>query len=225
MSAVGVSARFTVLRTWFDVLAMRERLLIAITALAVIWVVWSFGIQQFIDERRQAATNGVGSVQAQIQAAITEQRLLSGNRSTDPDEMLRDKRDVLLQALESLETRLERAVDSFVAPERMPELLSEVMREHDGLSFTSVTRLPSEPLIARNEDAVVELDVPSLYRHPLRIDFEGTYFDVLSYLAALESSDWRLNWRSLNYEVAAYPNARVSVEVDTLSRQREWLGV
>ena len=222
MSAVGVSARFAGIRTWFDALALRERLLMALTALAVVWALWSFALQQFLDAGRTAATNGINSTQAQIQAAVAEQRVLSGTRGVDPNADLRDRQQALQQSIAALEERLQRAVESFVAPERVPELLAELMRQHQGLRFSAAERLPSEPLMAEQTEANA---LPSLYRHPIRIEFEGNYFDVLAYLQVLERSDWRLNWRKLDYAVHAYPMARVSIEVDTLSRSREWLGV
>ena len=49
--------------------------------------------------------------------------------------------------------------------------------------------------------------------------------EVLAYLAALESGSWRFSWRSFEYAVSEYPKARAIIEVETLSREREWLGV
>ncbi len=229
MSAVGIGGRVATIRTWFDGLAMRERILLAVTLVAVIWMLWSFAVQQVVDKQRQSTINAINSVRAQVQAAVSEQRMLSGSGRADPNSLLRDRRDALLLSIASLEERLQRAVESFVEPDKVPELLAELMRAHEGLEFKGVTRLPTEPLIAetgaQTEAAQAPSDTPTLYRHPIRIDFEGHYFAVLDYLNALEASDWRLNWRSLNYEVRDYPKAHVSIEVDTLSRSRDWLGV
>ncbi len=59
----------------------------------------------------------------------------------------------------------------------------------------------------------------------MRLEFEGNYFEVLDYLADLESSDWDLGWRMLDYAVIDYPTASVVIEIETLSRDRSWIGV
>jgi MSHA biogenesis protein MshJ len=64
-----------------------------------------------------------------------------------------------------------------------------------------------------------------IYRHPLRLEFEGAYFDVLAYLAELERGPWEFGWRQLNYQVREYPVAEVTLEIETLSREKSSIGV
>ncbi len=63
------------------------------------------------------------------------------------------------------------------------------------------------------------------YVHPVEIVVEGTYLDVLAYLHALESLEWRFYWRLLELESTAYPRNRVRIELSTLSLDRDWIGV
>ncbi len=57
-----------------------------------------------------------------------------------------------------------------------------------------------------------------VYRYPLAITFSGDYFDTLSYLKKLESMPWRPVWELLEYEVTDYPQAKVTLQIYTLSR-------
>ncbi len=41
----------------------------------------------------------------------------------------------------------------------------------------------------------------------------------------LEDAPWRFSWRSLNYHVEQFPNATVVLELETMSREKNWLGV
>ena len=51
------------------------------------------------------------------------------------------------------------------------------------------------------------------------------YLDVLAYLHALESLEWRFYWRLLELESTAYPRNRVRIELSTLSLDKDWIGV
>ena len=44
-------------------------------------------------------------------------------------------------------------------------------------------------------------------------------------LASLEATAWRFSWREIEYVVEDYPDARVRIEIETLSREQAWLGV
>ncbi len=244
MSAPNLASWWQTAAAKFDALVLRERVLVALTLVAALWMVWDFALQVPIDKSRSDIANGLSNTKAKLAAAVQEQRLLSESTTKDPDILLRAEQQALQAELAVLETELREAIARFVAPQKMPALLAELMRQHQGLSFKRVTRLPSEPLAASisqellattaevdpvdNSDAIDGGDIkpnPSLYRHPIELEFEGSYFDVLAYLAALEQSSWRLNWRSLEYQVDEYPLARVTIRLDTLSRRKEWLGV
>ncbi len=65
----------------------------------------------------------------------------------------------------------------------------------------------------------------TIYRHPVEIEVVGGYLDVMAYLSALEAAEWKFSWRRFEYVVDQYPNAQVLIELETLSREKEWLGV
>jgi len=240
MSSFDLTAKFAEGRDKFDALVWRERLLVCLTLIALVWMLWTYALQDYIDRERARTLQAITSQEAQQSAAVNEQRLLSGGKLRDPDMALQEQQQQLQADLARLDEELRHSIERFVEPSKMPELLAELMQQHRGLSFKRVTRLPTEPLAAsglsldalgpeqtntpvapdRNGDGE-----PSVFRHPIELEFEGSYFDVMAYLTTLEDSGWRLNWRRFDYQVKAYPTARVKVEVDTLSRRKEWLGV
>jgi MSHA biogenesis protein MshJ len=61
--------------------------------------------------------------------------------------------------------------------------------------------------------------------HPVEIVVEGAYLDVLEYLRALESLEWRFYWKVLELKTTRYPINRVRIELSTLSMDKEWIGV
>lgn len=237
MSAIDLTGFFTAGRGKFDALIWRERVLIGLTLIALVWMVWTYALQDYLTKERNQTIAGITGGEAQLSAAVQEQRLLSTGDLQDPDLVLNQQKAQLQSDLQQLDLELRHSIERFVAPSKMPELLAQLMQQHQGLTFKRVTRLPTEPLAAsllhqgtEAQKALVDEETiatgePSVYRHPIELEFEGSYFDVLAYLTTLENSGWRLNWRSFDYQVKKHPIARVTVQVDTLSRRKEWLGV
>lgn len=59
-----------------------------------------------------------------------------------------------------------------------------------------------------------------VFKHAVVVQLEGSYFDVIDYLTALESLSWKFYWSELDYRVVAYPKAIVTLEVYTLSTEK-----
>ena len=242
MSGIDLSGAFAQGRAKFDALVWRERLLVGLTLVSLVWMLWTYALQDYLDQARGQTHAAITNKQAQLSAAIQEQQLLNGGNLQDPDMVLNQQQDQLQAELRQLDLELRHSIERFVEPSKMPELLADLMRQHRGLEFKRVTRLPTEPLAASRlhlggttqkaddsattpNEALASIGEPSVYRHPIELEFEGNYFDVLAYLTTLENSSWRLNWRSFDYQVETHPMARVTIQVDTLSRRKEWLGV
>jgi len=210
----------------YQVLSLRERAMVSLSILAATWLIWSLTLGSFLDESKSRIHRDVNAAYGQLQQAVAEQSRLEAEKKQDPNALLRTERSALAVELDGLDENLAAALERFVAPERMPELLKDVIRHHDGLQLKRIASLPVEPIVIEQSEEVDEDNpAPVIYRHPLRLEFEGNYFEVLAYLNELESGDWRLGWRSLSYVVEDYPIAVVTLEIETLSRNRSWIGV
>jgi MSHA biogenesis protein MshJ len=65
----------------------------------------------------------------------------------------------------------------------------------------------------------------SIYKHGVQIVVEGQYFDMLNYLAALEKLPYQVFWGNARLEVRDYPNAKLTLDVFTLSLEKKWLSI
>jgi MSHA biogenesis protein MshJ len=63
------------------------------------------------------------------------------------------------------------------------------------------------------------------YLHPVELVVEGNYLDIVTYLHALEALPWHFYWRVLELETKTYPRNRVRIELNTVSLEKEWIGV
>jgi MSHA biogenesis protein MshJ len=61
----------------------------------------------------------------------------------------------------------------------------------------------------------------------VNLKLQGGYFDLLRYLQAIQGTQWKLNWDSLDYRVgeAGAAHAQISLQLYTLSRYAGWIGV
>jgi MSHA biogenesis protein MshJ len=235
-------------------MSLRERALVTLSVLAVTWMIWSSTIGGALEESKLQIQRDIDSVYARMQIEVAQQTALETAKANDPNVKLGRERVILngelLQFTESMGAHLGR----FVAPERMPALLEDIIRRHRGLKLTRIHSLPVETVVVgapradgrlqaalRGQaplDAQASLDaqssldakaqlaeLPRVYKHPMRLEFEGDYFEVLAYLAELESSEWKFGWRRLEYVVTDHPIAQVTLEIETLSQEKGWIGV
>lgn len=199
--------------------SLRERVLVGLALLAVTWMVWEATLGGFLADALDRTSRSVDGIYANIETAAAERSRLQVAKSGDPNARLTRERTRLDAELQRLNQSLGSVLDRFVEPNHMPALLEDVIRHYKGLKLTRIESLPAEPMELAGEAPV------RIYRHPLRLHLEGRYFDVMAYLAELEQGPWAFGWRQLDYQVKRYPVAVVTLEIETLSREKNWIGV
>ena len=224
----------------FTGFTLRERTLVTLGVLGCTWLLWQLTLGDAVLAQQVEVARTVEQLEVQLKNAAAEQQSLRLSRKADPNDALRAEQQTLKALLSELDSTLAGSLSRFVPPERMPAMLQDVLSAHPGLKLKLVKRLPSRSLLptAEQDPELVPADgaappaadsanaaQANLYLHPLRIEFEGRYFDVLAYLQSLEEGPWRFNWRLLDFETEAYPGGRAVIEIETLSRDPRWLGV
>jgi MSHA biogenesis protein MshJ len=128
--------------------------------------------------------------------------------------------------------QIDRSTGELISPDKMRAVLQELLNAQTGLqllsleSFTSAVELPSADSVASAKTKTPSGTVV-LYRHGVRLKLAGGYFELLSYLQAIQGTPWKLNWDSLEYRVgdAGAAHAQISLQLYTLSRYEGWIGV
>lgn len=236
MTKLDFSKLATNLYERYSELSLRERILIALSVLSVTWMVWNATVGGFLEESKVQIQRDIDTVYATMQAEVAKQTALETAKANDPNLKLGRERVILDKELQQVAASMSSVLDRFVPPERMPVLLEDLIRHHQGLKLKRILSLPVETIVvgarANDSDAAADTleddrkaELPRVYKHPLRLEFEGDYFEVQAYLAELESSDWDFGWRRLEYVVTDHPVAEVTLEIETLSQQKSWIGV
>lgn len=169
------------------------------------------------EARRLEAEAGLAALQAQLQAApdITYNSALLAAQANQ----------------EQLVEQIERNTRELVSPEKMRAVLEDLLRSQQGLRLLGLESFSEPVKLAPAEAAPVAGALPveavALYRHGVRLKLEGGYFDLLHYLQAIQGTEWKLNWDSLDYQVgeAGPGRAQISLQLYTLSRHGGWVGV
>lgn len=216
----------------FDSLTLRERAMVAGAVLVLIVVLgyvallepqWARGAQL----RRQLAQ------QAEEIARIEEQLRGQNAARHDPDAASRAELATLRKQLDEVDARLRDVQQAVVPPERMADLLEQMLKRNRGLQLVSLRSLPAAPLLERKEGAAKDAGRGhdeaaaggEMFRHGVEIIVAGSYADLTRYVAELERLPHKMYWNALSLTVDDYPRARLALTVYTLSLDKAWLSL
>lgn len=206
-----------------DRLSLRERLLVFSAILLTLLLLGDWLLLAPLWARRSRLAEERGRLTATVAETVAATAVLAVGAAADPDADNRQRIAVLRAEIAEIDARLRRQTATLVEPGEMAGLLRELLRSGDGLKLLALENLPPQPLTAGAAEAGSE--GANLYRHGLRLELEGSYLSVLSYVQALEQLPRRFFWDGLELEVVAYPRARVVLSLHTLSLRPEWIGV
>ncbi|WP_117236070.1 type II secretion system protein GspM [Vibrio maerlii] len=170
--------------------------------------------------------NTLSAKERQLQSTKLSSQQLQGQILTitaqlrkDPNKELNLEYDRLMDESMALSEELASKVDGLVTPDKMAELLEQVLISGNKLQLQSLASLPAEPIQSSEASAI-----SGYYVHPVKIALKGKYFDVVEYLTALESLPVKYYWRSFHYSVEEYPQAQLEFEVYTIGGRKEFIG-
>jgi MSHA biogenesis protein MshJ len=169
-------------------------------------------------ERRLAAAH-------QSMAAIDA---ATAGAANDPGVAAAARNGALKERLALLDSELRTAAQGYVTPERVAEMLQEILTRQQGLQLVSLSNLPVESL-SHPPAAAAGVDLPADDRgpflHPVEMVVEGDYASVVAYLRALEAMPWRIHWQQLELTAQDYPVNRVRIVIGALSLSRSWMSI
>ena len=214
--------RWRALNQRFMALARRERVMLSLTLVIVVLLGgWQLLVTPLIAQK-SAIEQRLTSLSDKVHTMEQQREELERKLAKDPNEPLRKRISRLQNRLERYDEKLNELTTALISPTEMVPLLKGMLAQHEGISLRSVNHEPAEPV---NLGGNVEDGDSGLYSHPVSVTVTGRFHEVLAYLKALENLDERLGWRSIDYEVIDWPQARIRIRLHTLSLQEEWLGV
>ena len=224
--------RLQQLRARIEGMTVRERGLLLLVLVAVLYMLWqAFLLDPLLAERKR-----LGQQRSTIQQEIAELRQQAAEtierHERDPNAPLRDRLDALTARVDQVERQISSEVSDLIAPTQMSRVLEDLLTRNSDLRLLAIENRRPRPLIPPRTDSADAEDAgeggqaaAGVFRHGLELRFEGSYRETVAYLKAVEALEWGLYWDGLHLELLEYPAVRIGVRVHTLSLEEGWLGV
>jgi MSHA biogenesis protein MshJ len=217
----------------FNAMSLRERGMIAVAVLAVVVLLWDRFLMSPLQAKKEHLTQEIGEVHKNL-ALLTES--IEGRSHDNPLTLAMEQRKSLTQSLAAVDKELQSASAGLIAPQRMLSALRDVLNNQQGLRLVSMRNLPVASLLppaqqldeakaSQEKRNAAPVAATGPYVHSLEIVVEGGYLDVLHYLQSVEALPWRFYWQVLELKTTEYPINHVRIRLNTLSMDKEWLGV
>lgn len=200
-----------------DDMSLRERALLFGAIAAVGLLLAQLTLIDPVLRKQKALIDRVNRNQAQINTvrAQIEQTVRAGDKARHPDR-------AAIEALEQQIAEADRALldkeGGLIAPERLPALLKALLASSKAVELESLRVLPGVAVRAGPLET-------GLYRHGVELSLKGRYFDLVRYLEELEKRGSVLLWGTVALEVDEYPEVKLRVVIQSLSRNASLLSI
>jgi MSHA biogenesis protein MshJ len=126
--------------------------------------------------------------------------------------------DALAAKIAEIEATLSARQSGLIAPERLPALLKDILARTKAVELDALRVLPGVPVRTGTGET-------GLYRHGVELTVKGSYLDLLRYLEELEKRSSVVLWGGVELQVEKYPEVRLRVVIQTLSRNASLLSI
>jgi MSHA biogenesis protein MshJ len=210
---------------------LRERVLIFLTLLAIIFLLWNFLVQSTVDRERDALQAEATTIASEQKTLETQMSTLAMAMASDPAIAKTDQIRSLNTRIAEVEERLSGLSQGLISAEQLPKVLEDVLLRTSSVKLLHVRTLAATELqlvtATLNETNQGEPRVggTGVYKHGVLIRVAGNYAQLLQLMTEIEALQWKFYWESLDYTVTQYPNAEIDIRVFTLSSEEGLLGV
>lgn len=203
-----------------NALSLRERALLGIAALAVVFMLWDLLFMSGLRERHDRVQDQIEQVQSQVQNLTQTIQQTAVASADDPRADLERQRRALNEDIERLEARLAQDLGEVSTPAETRTMLSSLLAESPGLSLISLENLPVQLLEAADAQPI-----PGVFIHRIRVLVEGEHGVVRDYLERAANLPGGVYLESVDLLVEQWPVNRVELMFYSLALDDRWLGV
>lgn len=176
------------------------------------WVGVRPALEIIAEERAKQQTQ-----QAQIAQVSQEITQLQQRLAGDPQaEQLRRLEQLQARLLE-VNQQLNREAN-YVSAADNRALLRELLNQASSVKVQSAQALPAELIYQDEVD-----EETGIFRHRLQLVIRGNFYSLSNYLQQLQQLDWSFYWQRLDYKVLEAPEAELTIEIYTISLERDYV--
>jgi MSHA biogenesis protein MshJ len=238
----------------FEALNKRERWMVACALFVVVYAIINSLLLSPVLSRQKSLTSELEADQSQIQGLKQQINVYAQQNVIDPDAQNKQRIAELQSHLQLLETQLSGLQTTLISPDKMPELLRNLLKKNGKLKLIELKTLPTTGLLeGSSEDAgnatalstdttqinanqskqhlstqplsTQQQDSP-VFKHGVEITVEGRYLDLLEYVSELEQMPWHVLWSKAALSADQHPPlSQLKLTVYTLSLDKTWLSI
>jgi MSHA biogenesis protein MshJ len=226
------------LSTRLDAMTLRERAMVFTAVVAgILFLIYTVSAEPLL-KKQSALQLQIKQQQNQITGIDQEIVAKAQGFKIDPDAATREQLNAVRRDIDATSNSLMAVQKGLVAPDKIAPLLEHLLRGNGRLKLISLKTLPVTGLNEAAKPAAAQTPVPAptpagqpapakprelLYRHGVEIVVQGSYLDMVNYMAALESLPVQLFWGKANLDAQQYSNSRLTLTLYTLSLDQKWM--
>lgn len=214
-------------------ISIRERVLIfAAAAFLVVSLVTTFLLdpqllkQKKMTEQVIQQQEKIKEIQSQVEGIIQAKNA----QSTSP---LRLQLNKVKEEIEEGNLFLKGNRENLVEPDKMADLLRQVLSKNTNLQLVNLQTLPVTPLFEVGAEATAPATAvqdkskaeSQIFKHGVELTVKGNYLELMQYLSALERMPTQMFWAKVKMNVVKYPDAELTLNLYTLSLDKVWLQI
>ena len=216
-----------------DSMSLRERALIFLTAAFVLVASVNAALLDPLLAKQKVLSAQVVQQQEKMKELQAQVQGLLQARSADEHSPLRVRLAQLRRQMQEQDGYLQSRRERLVEPDKMTDLLEQVLSKNDKLRLVELKTLPASPLVEKPQPSAANLPAgqkqpdpqKQIFKHGIQITVRGGYLEMLHYLAELEKMPAQMFWGEISMSVDKYPHAVLTLTLYTLSLDKTWLTV
>lgn len=203
-----------------DGLSLRERMLLVLACLAVIFLLWDAFLMDPVRQRQATVQVELEQVRDRLAQLTTSIQTLATRSDDDRNRELQTRRNALEQEIARLEQRLAEQFDAAVSPRQAVATLAGLLEGQPGLTVLALENLPPQALGGVEGDVVT-----GIFVHRVRVSLEGDHATLRAYLERIPNLPGGVFLESMHLSVPGWPTNRIELMFYSLTLDESWLGV
>lgn len=212
-------------RTKIDDMSLRERVLIFLAAAFMVIALVDLMLLEPLFAKKKVLAAQVIQRQEKLKElqALTESLQQAKRNEAHSPLLVRSAQ--LKQQLQEQGNYLQSHRDHLVEPDKMADLLEQVLNKNGKLQLLALKTMPVGLLIEKPRSMIGNNIQKQIYKHGVQITVRGGYLDLLRYITALEKLPVQMFWGEMSLTVDQYPDSVLVLTLYTLSLDETWLTV
>ena len=206
----------------FSALQMREKMIVFVGLLLLtLWFGYLYLIEPVTNDIVKA-TDTIREQQTQHESTQKQIELFLGALGKDPDLSVSESIKNTEASIKQIDQQLSDLTVNFISPHKMRDVLNELLKSDESIRVTDFISLPAQRVGVEGSTGKTDI---TIYQHGIQLTVEGGYYDLQRYMKRLEGLPWQFYWKSFAYTVLAHPNAKLEIEITTISTNEQFIAI